>query len=1027
MTRAGAVGNLPWVRGTSQPGVRMAPRGAQHKEAITAELIAEATKIGGKKFIQKFGLDSWRSIATAVTGGTIGYRVSESIDDTTHKSVTDTPAGLVIGGEKKEPLPPPEPFTTPVDTPQDTTLKTPIPEKIDTTLSTPIPEKEDTTLSTPIPKESGPIVYTKDDISKQTEELVPDTTADVSKEKVDKYFEGIDELYDNEWYGSAKSIRDFIDNTTVDNGDKVYDIQKSMYTSYGMERPIHEFFEDEYQGGVGNLGNKDAAMVMQMGDLYKLGEFNGPEYYQEYIDKLHEYTLNTLGKEFKVYRLTRKDEMEAFLNPDRPEEATDTKSFSLSKNRALAFQGLWHDLFTTKEGKPREDLVLIETVVPYDSLIMRGHSGEHEIVVNGEFLSGNEINFYDLKGNLIQGATEGPLVKPDITKQTKELVPEKPEFKYPTKEEQAEYLKEENIFWDKNIKKANEAHPKLQIKNLKKIVEADKHFGAAAMSFESYAESQLIYLTPQEYLDLTKEFGRTDGTWSQGGKLRIEDLERIITEGKELANIPTLYVKKEGENYIVDGQEGRHRSQAFQNLGYDLIPVVIQGTGKDKVADIENKVYTATKRSYLYTEDWTQDYIGFIPKNIISKSNYNEDTKEYEDTEVKSVKPEDFYSVRGKKKLFVKEDTTPGIGHNQPPSSIEEQTDDLVTKTKTKHYKGKLTATDTLNSDLMDALAKLTGTPEDIAKSSKLPQSHKKKIFWSLEDYITKHYPAKLNAAESDHEGEALFYITSAIYDAYTSNGKVPSDVILVEDDKGIPMGAAEIEIYPKGKVNFYPKRKTNKTVKTEPAIYIEGIGSFNRKTTDLLLEKIEFLAEAEGIRYIVGEDLTSEGALKALSLRGFKPSKKGFFEGELINEAMWRGGKKGIKAKNMVLDLGEKYATTQEEINKELEKEHIQEQTEKLISKITLEKVRSDVKFKQSKYANTTDVYYKGKKYAEIEKRPDKEKYKGLSDYDLKYPSGTFLENGEEVFTTEDAWLGFKDAKDALINSIYNDLKRKK
>ena len=45
----------------------------------------------------------------------------------------------------------------------------------------------------------------------------------------------------------------------------------------------------------------------------------------------------------------------------------------------------------------------------------------------------------------------------------------------------------------------------------------------------------------------------------------------------------------------------------------------------------------------------------------------------------------------------------------------------------------------------------------------------------------------------------------------------------------------------------------------------------------------------------------------------------------------MWRGGKKNIKAKNMVLDLGEKYATTQEEIDKELEKERIKEQTEKL------------------------------------------------------------------------------------------------
>ena len=97
------------------------------------------------------------------------------------------------------------------------------------------------------------------------------------------------------------------------------------------------------------------------------------------------------------------------------------------------------------------------------------------------------------------------------------------------------------------------------------------------------------------------------------------------------------------------------------------------------------------------------------------------------------------------------------------------------------------------------------------------------------------------------------------------------------------------------------------------------------------------------------------------------------------------------------------------------------------IATELTLEKVRSDVKFKQSKYANTTEVYYKGKKYAEIEKRPDKEKYKGLSDYDLKYPSGEFLENGEEVFTVEDAWLGFKDAKDALIQGIYNNLKTEK
>ena len=97
-----------------------------------------------------------------------------AVPDTTHKSVTDTPSGLVIGGEKKEPLPPPEPFTTPADPQEPITLSTPEAEKQDTTLITPEPKKIDTTLSTPIPKESGPIIYTKDDVSKQTKKLVPE-------------------------------------------------------------------------------------------------------------------------------------------------------------------------------------------------------------------------------------------------------------------------------------------------------------------------------------------------------------------------------------------------------------------------------------------------------------------------------------------------------------------------------------------------------------------------------------------------------------------------------------------------------------------------------------------------------------------------------------------------------------------------------------------------------------------------------------------------------------------------------------
>ena len=221
-----------------------------------------------------------------------------------------------------------------------------------------------------------------------------------------------------------------------------------------------------------------------------------------------------------------------------------------------------------------------------------------------------------------------------------------PKFKYPTKEELKSYIKEENKFWEEEIiPRENKKYPKLNIKNLPKIVEADKHFGAAAMGFQGFEESQLIYMSPQKYLDLTKRF-RPVGTQGEGSKLKSDNIEQLLKDGKELANIPFLNVTKVGDGYKVTGQEGIHRAIAFKNLGYDKMPVVIEGTGTDKVAGVENKVYTATPKSYLYTEPWAKDYIGFIPKSIQS------------DDEVLLTKPEDFYNVRTKEKLFNKDKST---------------------------------------------------------------------------------------------------------------------------------------------------------------------------------------------------------------------------------------------------------------------------------------------------------------------------------------------------------------------------------
>ena len=105
-----------------------------------------------------------------------------------NKSVRETGQGLVIGGEAKEILPPPEPFSTPIDTQTATILSTPIPEKVDTTLSTPIPEKIDTKESFPdlSGELSKPIVYNKDDVSKQTKDLVPEKPKFGKLTKVEK-------------------------------------------------------------------------------------------------------------------------------------------------------------------------------------------------------------------------------------------------------------------------------------------------------------------------------------------------------------------------------------------------------------------------------------------------------------------------------------------------------------------------------------------------------------------------------------------------------------------------------------------------------------------------------------------------------------------------------------------------------------------------------------------------------------------------------------------------------------------------
>jgi hydroxymethylpyrimidine pyrophosphatase-like HAD family hydrolase len=202
---------------------------------------------------------------------------------------------------------------------------------------------------------------------------------------------------------------------------------------------------------------------------------------------------------------------------------------------------------------------------------------------------------------------------------------DEPKFKYPTKEEIEKYINEENEFWIKNQERANERYPELSSKNLPKITEADKHFGAAAFSFQDFKNSKLIYMSPKEYLNLTQKFRPKEGEENLGSTMNVQNIENLLKEGKELANIPMLYVKKTGDNFVVAGQEGIHRAKAFNNLGYDKIPVVVEGSTRAHAKEIKD----------------------IFPTSIQSESG-----------EVLLTKPEDFYSVIGKKPLFTTEQET---------------------------------------------------------------------------------------------------------------------------------------------------------------------------------------------------------------------------------------------------------------------------------------------------------------------------------------------------------------------------------
>jgi len=207
------------------------------------------------------------------------------------------------------------------------------------------------------------------------------------------------------YFGTEEAKESFYD--ASNNIDVMFDIKElnkpeNQKYEYGQNIPAHEFYENQYHGGVGDLGNADA--------FKKLKKLS---YYPEYKKLIQEAAKEHLGETFPAYRLVRGD-MEAYRT-GTPSLEKDINSYSLNPEDALSL----HNMIDYSEGlgKNRNNLVLQEVYINAKDLVMRGKEAENEIVVNTKKLDTDTVRVFDpFTGKIIKDATKGQLVGKELFK-----------------------------------------------------------------------------------------------------------------------------------------------------------------------------------------------------------------------------------------------------------------------------------------------------------------------------------------------------------------------------------------------------------------------------------------------------------------------------------------------------------------------------------------------------------------------------------------------------------------------------------
>jgi hypothetical protein len=93
--------------------------------------------------------------------------------------------------------------------------------------------------------------------------------------------------------------------------------------------------------------------------------------------------------------------------------------------------------------------------------------------------------------------------------------------------------------------------------------------------------TDVVYMPPQDYLDLTPPLGK-DAFQTPAGR----SIAKSVARGDKVEEIPSLGLKVDGQTAQVTEQDGRHRALLAQQNGVDMIPVAVRKEGNGTPTEI---------------------------------------------------------------------------------------------------------------------------------------------------------------------------------------------------------------------------------------------------------------------------------------------------------------------------------------------------------------------------------------------------------------------------------------------------------